>query len=52
MVNLWSVIIGILGVIVGIILITPVSYWGNILGLLFFIGGIGLVIVGLLSDII
>ena len=52
MVNVWSIVIGILGVIGGIILITPTSYWGNILGLLFVGGGLGLVIVGLLSDMI
>ena len=52
MVNLWSIVIGILGVIGGIILITPTSYWGNILGLLFFVGGVGLVILGFLSEII
>ena len=52
MVNLWSVLIGILGVIIGIFFIAPTSYFGNILGLLFFVGGVGLVIVGLLSEII
>jgi hypothetical protein len=52
MVNVWSIVIGILGVIVGIFLIAPTSYLGNILGLMFFVGGIGLVILGLLSEII
>ena len=52
MVNVWSIFTGILGVIVGIVLISPASYLGNVLGLLFFVGGIGLVIVGLLSDVI
>jgi len=52
MVNVWSILIGILGVIVGIFLIAPTSYLGNVLGLLFFVGGLGLVIVGLLSEII
>lgn len=52
MVNLWSLFIGIIGVVVGIFLIAPASYWGNILGLMFFVGGVGLVIVGLLSEII
>ena len=52
MVNVWSILIGILGVIVGIFFIAPASYLGNILGLLFFVGGVGLVILGLLSEII
>jgi hypothetical protein len=52
MVNLWSTLMGILGVIVGIFLIAPASYLGNVLGLLFFVGGLGLVVLGLLSDII
>ena len=52
MVNLWSIVIGILGVIVGIFFIAPTSYLGNIIGLVFFVGGIGLVSLGLLSDII
>jgi hypothetical protein len=52
MVNLYSILFGILGVIVGIFLIAPISYWGNILGLIFFVGGLGLVILGLLSEII
>jgi hypothetical protein len=52
MVNLWSTLIGILGVIVGIFFIAPTSYLGNVLGLLFFVGGLGLVVLGLLSDII
>ncbi len=52
MVNVWSTLIGILGVIVGIFLIAPASYLGNVLGLLFFVGGLGLVVLGLLSDII
>jgi hypothetical protein len=52
MVNVWSIVIGILGLIVGIFLIAPASYLGNVLGLLFFVGGVGLVIVGLLSDVI
>ena len=50
MVNLWSIVIGILGVIVGIFFIAPTSYLGNIIGLVFFVGGIGLVSLGLLSD--
>jgi hypothetical protein len=52
MVNLWSIVIGILGVIVGIFFIAPASYLGNIIGLVFFVGGIGLVSLGLLSDLI
>jgi hypothetical protein len=52
MVNVWSIVIGILGLVVGIFLIAPTSYLGNILGLLFFVGGLGLVALGLLSDII
>jgi hypothetical protein len=52
MVNVWSIVIGILGVIIGIFLIAPASYLGNVLGLLFFVGGVGLVILGLLSEII